>query len=232
MEGLYLIHTREFISTDKPIYKIGRGGNLHKRIKQYPNGSNLLFSHTCKNSVFCEAQLISIFKDKFVQEKFYGREYFSGECYDMIDIMYDYIKINNKKCINAENAKIIIKKEIKDEVKEVKEVKEIKEIKEIKDEVKEIKNEVKEEVKEKISYKPRIKSSIGPIKDRTCPKCNHIFKYPTMLRQHFEKSFHCLKDKDEIELYFNPKQLKCIKCKTIFSQASSLYRHQRTINCS
>ena len=35
MEGLYLIHTREFISTDKPIYKIGRGGNLYNRINLF-----------------------------------------------------------------------------------------------------------------------------------------------------------------------------------------------------
>ena len=40
--------------------------------------------------------------------------------------------------------------------------------------------------------------------DRTCPKCNHIFKYPTMLKQHFKKSFHCLMDDEEIKIFFNP----------------------------
>ena len=229
MEGLYLIHTREFITIQKPIYKIGRGGNVQKRVQQYPKGSNLLFLNICYNSIFCEKELINIFKEKFIQEKYYGNEYFSGDFNKMIRVMFNYIDAYNTKYIEEENKKNEIKKEVNKEVKE--KVKE--EVKEkVKEEVKkEVKAEVKKEVKSDINYKPRIKSVIGPVKDRTCPKCNRIFKFPTMLRQHFQKSFHCLKDEDEIELYFNPKQLKCMKCKTIFSQSSALYRHQRTIKC-
>jgi len=89
MEGLYLIHTREFITIKKPIYKIGRGNNVQTRVLQYPNGSNLLFLNICKNSKLCETNLIRIFKQKFIQEKYYGREYFSGDCDDIIDVMYN-----------------------------------------------------------------------------------------------------------------------------------------------
>jgi len=67
--------------------------------------------------------------------------------------------------------------------------------------------------------------------DRTCPKCNHIFKYPTMLKQHFKKSFHCLMDDEEIHIFFNPNIIKCNICSQIFVQKSSLYRHQRNIQC-
>ena len=67
--------------------------------------------------------------------------------------------------------------------------------------------------------------------DRTCPKCNHVFKFPTMLRQHFKKSFHCLMDDDDIHCFFNPNIIRCNTCKKTFIQKSSLYRHQRTINC-
>ena len=67
--------------------------------------------------------------------------------------------------------------------------------------------------------------------DRTCPKCNHIFKYPTMLKQHFKKSFHCLMDDEEINIFFNPNIIKCNKCSQTFVQKSSLYRHQRNIQC-
>ena len=67
--------------------------------------------------------------------------------------------------------------------------------------------------------------------DRTCPKCNHIFKYPTMLKQHFKKSFHCLMDDEDIHIFFNPNIIKCNICSQTFVQKSSLYRHQRTIQC-
>ena len=67
--------------------------------------------------------------------------------------------------------------------------------------------------------------------DRTCPKCNHIFKYPTMLKQHFKKSFHCLMDDEEIHIFFNPNIIKCNICSQTFVQKSSLYRHQRNIQC-
>ena len=99
MEGLYLIHTREFITTNKPIYNIGRGGNIQIRVSQYPRGSQLLFLSICKNSKLCKKNLIKIFKQKFIQEKYYGRECFSGNCDDMIDVMYNYIKLyNNQSC--------------------------------------------------------------------------------------------------------------------------------------
>lgn len=95
MERLYLIHTREFISLEKPIYKIGRGENVKNRVMQYPNGSNVLFLHICKNSIFCEAKIIEIFRQTFKQETYYGNKYFSGDIFEMTDIMYNYIKQHN-----------------------------------------------------------------------------------------------------------------------------------------
>ena len=95
MEGLYLIHTREFITLDKPIYRIGRGYDVQKNVSKYPNGSNVLFLHICKNSILCETKIIEIFRQTFKQETYYGNKYFSGDVYDMIDIMYNYIKQYN-----------------------------------------------------------------------------------------------------------------------------------------
>ena len=43
MEGIYLIHTREFITADIPIYNIGRSHNIEIRTNQYPRGSKVLF---------------------------------------------------------------------------------------------------------------------------------------------------------------------------------------------
>ena len=237
MEGLYLLHTREFITTEMPIYKIGRGDNVQIRVSQYPNGSHVLLLIRCKNSKLCEKKLIEIFKTQFTQEKFYGREYFSGNPDDMIDVMYNYIKLHNKKYIEEEKkkakkekvkpkAKVEVKTEVLPEVKTKTEAEIITEVKP------EVKTEDLPKVKPEIVYKSKIKSSIGSINDRTCPTCFHKFKYPTMLRQHFKKSFYCLKNDNEIDEYFNPSKLKCITCSKTFSQTSSLYRHQRLNNCN
>ena len=95
MEGLYLIHTREFIKSKEPIYRIGRGYAVQKNVSKYPNGSNVLFLHICKNSILCEAKIIEIFRQTFKQETYYGNKYFSGDMFEMIKIMNDYISQYN-----------------------------------------------------------------------------------------------------------------------------------------
>jgi len=55
--------------------------------------------------------------------------------------------------------------------------------------------------------------------DRTCPnlKCCEVFKYPSGLKRHFETSYHCKKEQNDIDLYFsNIKQHKkdTNKCNT------------------
>ena len=65
MEGLYLIHTREFISTNKEIYKIGRSSNIENRVRNYPNGSKILLAIISRNSIQCEKDLIKKFKLTF-----------------------------------------------------------------------------------------------------------------------------------------------------------------------
>ena len=70
--------------------------------------------------------------------------------------------------------------------------------------------------------------------DRTCPKCKAVFKFPSMLKIHFRKSYHCLLNEEEIKLFVNPNIniIKCNICCRDFKQKSSLYRHQRNIKCS
>ncbi len=66
MESIYLIHTREFVNSNKPIYRLGRGTDVINRINQYPLGSKVLFIMACNNSLKCEARLINILKTKFI----------------------------------------------------------------------------------------------------------------------------------------------------------------------
>ena len=107
MEGIYLIHTREFITTDIPIYKIGRSYNIENRTNQYPRGSKVLCMIMCENSLACENYLINLFKTKFIQKTYYGREYFEGDKNLMIREIFNYIdniyNINNLDVTNINN---------------------------------------------------------------------------------------------------------------------------------
>jgi len=49
----------------------------------------------CRNSKLCEEKILEVFKQTFIQEKFYGREYFSGNADDMIYVMIEFIKLYN-----------------------------------------------------------------------------------------------------------------------------------------
>ena len=99
-EGVYLLHTREFISTNVPIFKLGRSNHLDNRVKQYPNGSKILLMIACKHSKFCENNLKKLFKSKFIQKSYYGSEYFEGNYIDMIKEICDYI--NNINVLSTE----------------------------------------------------------------------------------------------------------------------------------
>ena len=95
MEGIYLMHLREFIKSNENVLKLGRSHNLDKRTKQYPNGSEVLLKIKCKNSIEIEAYLINLFKVKFTQKKYYGNKYFEGNKDDMISEINKYVFLFN-----------------------------------------------------------------------------------------------------------------------------------------
>ena len=90
---VYLLQEREFIKTNEKIYKVGMTQKENfERFNQYPKGSVLLFQiicHDCKNM---EVQVIKQFKEKFIQRKDLGSEYFEGNYKSMIDIIYSTVK--------------------------------------------------------------------------------------------------------------------------------------------
>ena len=70
--------------------------------------------------------------------------------------------------------------------------------------------------------------------NKICPKCNSEFKYPSSLKVHFRKSFHCLLNEEEIYNFFNKKPFndkQCDKCNKIFCQKSVMLRHKRETKC-
>ena len=229
MEGLYLMHTREFIATNKPIMKLGRSNNTENRTNQYPKGSRIMLMIACKNSIACEAYLINLFKTKFKQAKYYGTEYFEGNYRDMIKEICNYV--NNLAVVEdvIEENKVVVKEDKKEEKVDEKVV-----VKEDKKEDKKKEEKKEEKKKEEKKKKKEEKEKKILKKDRTCPKCNYVFKFPSMLKIHFRKSYHCLLNEEEIMLFVNPNIniIKCNICCRDFKQKSSLYRHQRNIKCS
>jgi len=106
-EFIYLLQEREFIKTKEPIYKIGKTKQEKlKRIKSYPNGSELLFYIVCNNCDEIEKTIINKFKGHFIHKKEFGNEYFMGDYNLMIDTIYNIIKSSKKEVIENNNKNI------------------------------------------------------------------------------------------------------------------------------
>jgi hypothetical protein len=69
--------------------------------------------------------------------------------------------------------------------------------------------------------------------DRICPNCKYEFKFPSLLKVHFKKSYHCLLNEEEIAKYFNKHNNvnKCNKCNKKFNNRQAYLRHQRETKC-
>ena len=90
---IYLLITREYRNTGENIYKVGRTTQEnHKRFKDYPKDSVLLFQIICKDCKYIEKIIINKFKENFKQRKDIGIEYFEGDYEEMIEIIYSNVK--------------------------------------------------------------------------------------------------------------------------------------------
>jgi hypothetical protein len=66
-------------------------------------------------------------------------------------------------------------------------------------------------------------------KQYCCPKCNISFKYPSLLKTHFRKAYHCLLIEEEIEKFFI--SYDCLLCKKKFKNIKALNRHCKETVC-
>lgn len=103
---IYLIHEREFIKTNEPIYKIGKTTRGYDRIKEYPKSSQMKLMLHCPNNLdSTETLLKKELNNRFIRRTDIGSEYFEGDVDDMIcyiqNIVHGY-KENNNSCINLE----------------------------------------------------------------------------------------------------------------------------------
>ncbi len=90
----YIVQEREFLGTNN--YKIGRTSDVEDRLRGYSKNSKLIYSIKVDDQNEVESMLIEIFKDKFIQKREYGREYFEGDINEMIQEVELYIQFKNK----------------------------------------------------------------------------------------------------------------------------------------
>jgi hypothetical protein len=95
---IYLVQEREFIKTKEDIYKFGTSNQENLgRFKNYPKGSRLLFQHYIEDNYKIENKILKILRNKFIQRKDIGNEYFEGNYKNMIIeiINFIYLEKNN-----------------------------------------------------------------------------------------------------------------------------------------
>jgi len=222
-EGIYLIHTREFVNTKELIYKLGRSCNMSTRILQYPKGSHLICSIKCENSLLCEKELIHLFTKLFKIRKDYGNEYFEGDHNNMLFIIITYLyqyKLN----MFIEPKIPIDYKTFDKKMFEVKSVVDSNTSDEFIDDINTIGKDI-----------------VGIDRTRTCPKCSKIFKYKSLLKKHMQNTYHCITSSANIDKYINnvnninnvniQKQHMCTTCKTSFTRNADLTRHYLKSKC-
>ncbi len=90
----YIVQEREFLGTNN--YKIGRTSDVEDRLRGYSKNSKLIYSIKVDDQNEVESMLIEIFKDKFIQKREYGREYFEGDINEMIQEVELYLQFKNK----------------------------------------------------------------------------------------------------------------------------------------
>ena len=207
----------------------------------------------CKDSINCEKYLIKLFKEKFIQKTYYGTEYFEGNEDEMINEIYKYLytcntttnKINEKdltieslKNLNNDANKdnnSITNNESENSIKIAMEIAMNKNINKSIDKIIEkdiVKSEkIKDKIKENVKTNKNI---INKDTSKICPNCNYEFKFPSLLKTHFRKSYHCLLSEDKINDFFYKCSLsvnQCNKCNHNFKNRQALLRHNRETKC-
>lgn len=76
---IYLIREREFITINKPIFKIGYTKNVDVRMPKFPRNSETLLSISVNHPYQREQDLLKLFGQQFTAKKEYGSEYFEGD---------------------------------------------------------------------------------------------------------------------------------------------------------
>lgn len=97
IENVYIVYTREFMTQNKPVYKIGQTcRESHKRFRGYSKSTKEIITMNVKDSKKIESIIIDRFKNLFFQRLDIGTEYFEGDIYKMIDEFISIVREDYK----------------------------------------------------------------------------------------------------------------------------------------
>ena len=93
---IYIIQEREFIRIKEETYKVGITQDIISCYSEYPKSSKLIYTRSC--DINFEKEILKMLREKFIQKREYGTEYFEGD-YNEIIICINKI-IDEHKIIN------------------------------------------------------------------------------------------------------------------------------------
>ena len=80
---VYLFHTKQFVESKEPVYKIGKSMKPNfERFNQYSEGTRFHFQMSCHNCHELEKKIIALFRINY--KLHCGREYFKGNYHCMV----------------------------------------------------------------------------------------------------------------------------------------------------
>jgi hypothetical protein len=80
VQYVYLIHRKDFVDSNAPVYKIGRTKQQNlARFNSYPKGSKLLLQSSCGDCESCEQKIIYHFDRNYIKRRDIGLEYYEGD---------------------------------------------------------------------------------------------------------------------------------------------------------
>ena len=87
-EYIYIIRTKEFVTNDENVYKIGKTkrSDPFKRFNEYEEGYEIYMFIAVENSTRIEYLIITLFKTKY--KRFKSLEYFKGDIVSMINDIF------------------------------------------------------------------------------------------------------------------------------------------------
>jgi len=92
MEYIYLLRTRASVNIDENVYKIGKTKNSNKRFGGYMKGHEIYLMVKVKDVDRKEDIIKSEFVKYYKLRRDYGKEYFEGDIYKMIEKIIEIVR--------------------------------------------------------------------------------------------------------------------------------------------
>jgi hypothetical protein len=208
---IYLLQEREFRKTKENIYKIGKTMQSNNiRFLQYPKGSILLLQLICLDCNNSEVNILKVFKDKYIQRKDIGNEYFEGDYISLISDIFDIISLTNSNTFNyiPKNKQEVLIHKVANICLHTPQSNDT-----------HLQNtKITDSLSELIPVKYGINKG-----SYYCKTCN----YKTYVKQNYNTHLQSSSHKIKIELPVDNDEFTCINCNKLILSRTSFWRHNK-----